>query len=59
MFKDKVLRKIFGRKKEGVKGDWEDFMRRSSMVYIAEKYYASDKIKENEMSGAGGTFGAT
>jgi hypothetical protein len=35
VFKDKLLRKIFRRKKEEVEGDWEDFIRRSSMVYVA------------------------
>jgi len=35
VFKDKVLRKIFRYKKEDVEGDWKDFIRSSSMVYIA------------------------
>jgi len=35
VFKDKVLRKIFRHQKKEVEGDWEDFIRRSSMVYIA------------------------
>jgi len=35
VFKDKLPRKIFRRKKEAVEGDWEDFIRRRSMVYIA------------------------
>jgi hypothetical protein len=34
VLKDKLLRKIF-RRKEAVEGDREDFIRRSSMVYIA------------------------
>jgi hypothetical protein len=34
VFKDNVLRKLFRCKKEEA-GDWEDFMRRSFMVYIA------------------------
>jgi len=32
VFKDKLLRKIFRRKKEAVEGDWEDFIRRSLKI---------------------------
>lgn len=44
VFKDRVLGRVFGSKREYVTGDWR------CMLYSPHVYYSDDQIKEDEMS---------
>jgi hypothetical protein len=52
VFEKRVLRKIFGPKREEVTVEW-----RPLMIYTAHRIYFRDKIKKNEMRRACGTYG--
>jgi hypothetical protein len=52
VLQNRVLRKIFGPKRDEVTGEW-----RSSMIRAPYQYYLGDQIKKNEMGGACDTYG--
>jgi hypothetical protein len=53
LFKKRVLRKIFGPKKDEVTGElW--LLHNEELYYL---YYSGDKTKKNEMGWACGTYG--
>jgi hypothetical protein len=56
VFEKRVLRRIFGRKRDEVTGAGRNLIRRSFMI-CTSKYYSVDKIKKNEMGGTCNTFG--
>ena len=45
-----MLRKVFGPKRDEVRGEWRTRT-------FPTKYYSGDQIKKNEMGGACGTYG--
>ena len=55
LFENGVLR-IFGPKREKVKGNGENYIKRSLMSLLLTQYCAGDKI-ENEMGGACSAYG--
>jgi hypothetical protein len=52
VFENRMLRKIFGHKRDEVTGSGEDYITWSFMICIHKQ------IKKNEMGGACGTYGA-
>jgi hypothetical protein len=58
VFENRVLRKIFGPKRDGITGgNGEDYVLRSLMVCILHKYYLGVRIEKNEIGGACSTYG--
>jgi hypothetical protein len=51
VFENRVLRRIFGPKRDGVTGEW----RRLHNEELSTKYYSGDQIKE--VGGACSTYG--
>ena len=56
VFENRMLRRIFGPKRDEVTGSGEDYITRSFMVCTYRKLFR-DHIKKNAMGGACGTFG--
>jgi len=52
MFENRVLRRIFGPKRDEVTGEWRKLHNEE-----LTQYCASDKIKKNEMGGACSAYG--
>jgi hypothetical protein len=52
VFENRVLRRIFGPKRDETKGEWRNYIMRSLMVFIPTQYYVVDKIEMNEMGGS-------
>jgi hypothetical protein len=53
VFENRVLRKIFGPKRNEVTRTWGELHNEELLT----KYYAGDQIEENEMGGACSTYG--
>jgi hypothetical protein len=53
-----VLRRIFGLKRDEVKGNGEDYIKRNLMTVLITKYYSGNQIEKNEMGAACRTYGA-
>jgi hypothetical protein len=53
VFENRVLRKIFGSKRDEVTGECEDCIMRSFMIFISTKHYLDQQIEENGMWGVG------
>jgi hypothetical protein len=56
VFKNRVLRRIFGPKTDEVAGDWRR-LRNEELYDLLTKYYSGDQIKKNEIGRAFGTYG--
>jgi hypothetical protein len=46
-FENKVLRRLFGPKRDEVTGEWRKFITRSLMICTPHHYCAGDKIEKN------------
>jgi hypothetical protein len=57
VFENRVLRKIFGVKIDGVTGSGEDYINRSFRIFTAHQIKSGDQIETNEMGGACGMYG--
>jgi len=55
VFENKVLRRVFGPKRDEVTGNGENYIMRS--LVILTQYCAGGKIEKNEMGGACGPYG--
>ena len=59
VFGNRVLRRIFGPKRENVTGEWRE-LHNEELNYLhvlLTKCYSRDQIKKNEMGGARNTYG--
>jgi hypothetical protein len=58
VFENRVLRRIFGPKRDEVTGDWKRLHNEklNDLLHFA-KYYVGHQMKKNEMGGACGTCG--
>jgi hypothetical protein len=57
VFENRVLRKIFGPKRDKVTGSWADCASGASSFVVFTKYHWGSKIKRNEMGRTCGTYG--
>jgi hypothetical protein len=55
VFGNRVLRRIFGPKRDEVTGEWRKL--HNELKDLRTQYRAGDKIEKNEMGGACGTCG--
>ena len=53
VFENRVLRRIFGPKRDGVTGEW----RKVHKEELNDLYCSPNKIEKTEMGGACGTYG--
>jgi len=56
VFENRVLRRIFGPKRDEVTGSREKYIMRSLMI-CSHPYFSGDQIEKNEMGGACSTYG--
>jgi hypothetical protein len=56
VFENRVLRRVFGPKRDEVTGNGENYIMRSLMICILTQYCAGGKIKKNEMGCACGAY---
>jgi len=56
VFENRVLRRIFGSKREEIKGEWGKLRNEELNDVLLTQYCLGDKI-ENEMGGACSTYG--
>ena len=57
MFENRVLRKIFGPKKDEITGEWRRTQRAALFSVLLTQHYSGDQIQKNEMGRACGTYG--
>ena len=57
MFENRVLRRIFGPKRDEVTGEWRRLQNDELIDLLLTKYYSGDQIEKNEMGGACSTYG--
>jgi hypothetical protein len=57
VFENRVLRKVFGPKRDEVTGNGENYIIRSLMICTPYQYCAGGKIEKNEMGWACGAYG--
>ena len=57
VFENRALRKIFGRKREEVTGEWIRLRNGEIFALLLTKYYWGDQIKKSDMMKACGTYG--
>jgi len=57
VFENRVLRELFGTKRDEVNGSGEKYVMRSLMICTAHKYYSGKQIKKNGMGWACGKCG--
>ena len=55
VFENRVLRKIFGYKREGIRAGWKKKCRSSWSIPLT-KFYSGYQIKKNAMGGACGRY---
>jgi hypothetical protein len=56
VFENRVLRGLYGPKRDGVTGEWRK-LHNEELNDLYSSYCAGDKIEKNEMVGACGTYG--
>jgi len=58
LFENRVLRRIFGPRRDEVTGEWKNYIMRSLMIFVLITQYCSgDKIEKNEMGGVCRVYG--
>jgi hypothetical protein len=57
LFENRVLRRIFGPKRDKVTGSEENCVMRSLMICTSHTIFLSDKIEKNEMGGICSMYG--
>ena len=57
MFENRVLRRVFGPKRDEVTGNGENYIMRSLVIVVLTQYCAGGKIENNEKGGAYGAYG--
>jgi hypothetical protein len=59
VFENRVLRKIFGHKRDKVTAEWRRLhIEEHHDLTLLTKYYSGDQINKNEMGGACGMYGS-
>ena len=59
MFENRVLRRVFGPKRDEVTGEWRKLHNEElSDLYSLTEYCTGGKIEKNEMGGGCGAYGA-
>ena len=56
VFENRVLRRIFGTKRDNVTGEWRRLYN-GELNDLLAKYYLGDLIEKNEIGGACSTYG--
>ena len=56
VFENSVMRRIFGPRRDGVRGSREKYIMRSLMI-CSHPYFLGDQIEKNETGGAFSTYG--
>jgi len=56
VFENRVLRRVFGPKRDEVTGKGENYIMRSLGIFILTQYCAGGKIEKNEMGEACGVY---
>jgi hypothetical protein len=56
VFENRVLRRIFGPKRDEVTGEWKKLHNELHDLYSSTKYNSGDQIKKNKMGRACGTY---
>ena len=56
MFENRVLRRVFGPKRDEVTGEWGK-LHNGELSVLLTQYCAGGKIEKNEMGGACGAYG--
>jgi drug/metabolite transporter superfamily protein YnfA len=57
LFENRVLRRIFGTKRDEMTGEWRNYVMRSLMIYTPRPILFCDKIEKNEMGRAYNAYG--
>jgi hypothetical protein len=57
IFKNEVLRRIFGPKTDEVTGEWRRLHNKELYALYSSQYHSGDKVKNTEMGRACGTYG--
>jgi len=58
VFENRVLRRIFGPKKDKMTGEWRKLLNEEhNDLYSSPNIFSHDKIKKNEMGGACSAYG--
>ena len=57
VFENRVLRRVFGPKRDEVTGEWRKLHNEELSDLLLTEYCADGKIEKNEMGGACGTYG--
>jgi hypothetical protein len=57
MLENRVLRRIFGSRRDEVTGEWRKLYNNElNDVYCSQKYYSGDKVEKNGLGGACSTY---
>jgi hypothetical protein len=57
VFENRVLRRIFGPKRDEVTGEWRRLHNKELYALLLTKYHSSDQVKQTEMGRTCGTYG--
>jgi hypothetical protein len=57
VFENKVLRRIFGLKRDEVTGEWRRLHNKELYALLLTKYHLGDEVKKTEMGRTCGTYG--
>jgi hypothetical protein len=58
VFRTRVLRRLFGPKRDEVTGEWRKLhIEELSALFLLTRYCSGDQIEKNEMGGSRSTYG--
>jgi len=57
VFENRVLRRIFGPKRDEITGSREKYVMKSLMIFSHHPHFSGDQIEENEIGGAYSKYG--